>query len=236
MIKLNDPTIKINEEDTKILSNYNTKNRKIPKFFKAKASITVKDHKPNFPHNISCRTINPSKSFLGKIAKINLQTHIDKIRSKSNLTQWLNSEEVIKWFNSFNDKSHKCFINFDIKNLYPSIKKEHLIKANKIAEKYTTFNKQEIDTLMHTCQTIIFHDNRIWTKKTNNNNFDIAMGSFQGAEVCDLIGLYILSEISPITGLPNIGLYRDDGLAIIKQSSGTTLEKIKKSLIKKCLQ
>ena len=62
------------------------------------------------------------------------------------------------------------------------------------------------------------------------------MGSFQGAEICGLIGLYILSEISPITGPSNIGLYRDDGLAIIKQTSGTTLEKIKKSLIKKCLQ
>ena len=64
-IKPNDPTIKINEEATKILSNYNTKIRKIPKFLKAEAFITVKDHKPYFPHNISCRTINPSKSFLG---------------------------------------------------------------------------------------------------------------------------------------------------------------------------
>ena len=81
---------------------------------------------------------------------------------------------------------------------------------------------------MHTCQTIISYDNRIWTKKSNINNFDIAMGSFQGAEVCDLIGLYILSEISPITGPLNIGLYRDDGLAVIKQSSGTSLEKFKK--------
>ena len=229
----NDPTIKINEEATQILSNYNTKNRKIPKFLKAEAFITIKDHKPNFPHNISCRTINPSKSFLGKIAKLNLQTHIDKIRSKSNLTQWLNSDEVIKWFNNINDKAHKCFINFDIKNFYPSIKKEHITKAIKFAEEYTKFNKQEINTLIHTCQTIISYDNRIWTKKSNINNFDIAMGSFQGAEVCDLIGLYILSEISPITGPLNIGLYRDDGLAVIKQSSGTSLEKIKKSLIKK---
>ena len=65
----------------------------------------------------------PFKSFLGKIAKMNLQTHIDKKRSKSNLTEWLNSKEVIKWFNNFNFKSHKCFINFDIKKFNPSIKK-----------------------------------------------------------------------------------------------------------------
>ena len=78
-IEPNDSTIKINEEATQILSNYNTKNRKKPKFLKAEAFITIKDHKPNFPHNISCRTINPSKSFLGKISKSSLQTYIDKI-------------------------------------------------------------------------------------------------------------------------------------------------------------
>ena len=59
------------------------------------------------------------------------------------------------------------------------------------------------------------------------------MGSFNDAEVYDLIGLYILSKISPITGPLKIGLYRDDGLAVIKQSSGTSLVKNKKSLIKK---
>ena len=38
----------------------------------------------------------------------------------------------------------------------------------------------------------------------------LAMGSWDGAEVCDIVGLYLLSQLS----LPNIvvGLYRDDGL------------------------
>ena len=31
--------------------------------------ITVKDHKKDFPHKISCRLINPSKSDIGKISK-----------------------------------------------------------------------------------------------------------------------------------------------------------------------
>ena len=76
---------------------------------------------------------------------------------------------------------------------------------------------------MHTCPTILLYDNRSWTKKSYINNFDIARGSFQGAEVSNLIGLYLLSEI---TGPLNIGLYRDDSLTVIKQSSGISLEKI----------
>ena len=62
------------------------------------------------------------------------------------------------------------------------------------------------------------------------------MGSFHGAEVCDLVGLYILSKLFPIVGAPNIGLYRDDGLGVIKQSFGSTLEKIKKTIISEMLK
>ena len=38
------------------------------------------------------------------------------------------------------------------------------------------------------------------------------MGGFHGAEVCELVGLYILSKLKHI--LNNVGLYRDDGLAV----------------------
>ena len=38
------------------------------------------------------------------------------------------------------------------------------------------------------------------------------MGSFDGAEACELVGLFLLSQLSH-TNL-NVGLYRDDGLAV----------------------
>ena len=38
------------------------------------------------------------------------------------------------------------------------------------------------------------------------------MGSFDGAEVCELVGLYLLSQLQHLA--MNVGLYRDDGLAI----------------------
>ena len=58
------------------------------------------------------------------------------------------------------------------------------------------------------------------------------MGSFHGAEVCDLIGLYLLDKINTATGLSSIGLYRDDGLGVIDQTSGTHRERLKKKIIK----
>ena len=186
-----DPTININNEAALLLNDRKVKNKKIPKYQKSEAFLTIKDHKPNFPYKISCRTINPSKSHIGKWTKVILQNHIEEIRSKSELLQWKNSNDVIDWFQNINDKKHKCFINFDIKNFYPSINKVHLLKAIEFSKKYTDFTDDEIELIMHTCQTVVYYDNRMWTKSSNNEHFDIAMGSYHGAEVCDLVGLFI---------------------------------------------
>ena len=52
-----------------------------------KAFITLKDHKPNFPNNIKCRLINPTKSNLGKISKQILQKINSKIQQPTGVLQ-----------------------------------------------------------------------------------------------------------------------------------------------------
>ena len=56
------------------------------------------------------------------------------------------------------------------------------------------------------------------------------MGSYDGAETCELVGCYLLSQLKEVPGL-NIGLYRDDGLAILDQTPKET-ERIKKEICK----
>ena len=58
------------------------------------------------------------------------------------------------------------------------------------------------------------------------------MGAFDGAEVCELVGTFLLNKISQKYNKNNIGLYRDDGLAMFKNKSGPESEKIKKELQK----
>ena len=55
------------------------------------------------------------------------------------------------------------------------------------------------------------------------------MGSYDGGEVCELIGVFMLSLIGNIYNRNNIGLYRDDGLAVFKNTNGLESEKIKKT-------
>jgi hypothetical protein len=56
------------------------------------------------------------------------------------------------------------------------------------------------------------------------------MGSYDGAETCELVGCYILSILTKKYG-QNIGLYRDDGLAAFQQAP-QRIERIKKDLCK----
>ena len=57
------------------------------------------------------------------------------------------------------------------------------------------------------------------------------MGSFDGAEVCELVGLFLLQKLQLLLGRGNVGLYRDDGLAALKNQSGPHSERIRKKLI-----
>ena len=50
------------------------------------------------------------------------------------------------------------------------------------------------------------------------------MGSHNGAEICELVGLHILEKLLNLIGRKNVGLYRDDELAVINNSSEPTLD------------
>ena len=53
------------------------------------------------------------------------------------------------------------------------------------------------------------------------------MGSFDGAETCELVGLYLLSQLKHLN--IDIELYRDDGLAICNKTP-RQIELIKKEI------
>ena len=62
--------------------------------------------------------------------------------------------------------------------------------------------------------------------------FAASMGPYDVAEVCELIGIFLLNLLGRQYDTKNIGLYRDDGLSIFRNCSGPQMEKIKKHLQK----
>ena len=103
---------------------------------------------------------------------------------------------------SFPLKNQKSFISFDIVDFYSSITESLL--------------DQTIDSLP-------------WVKRDSSNAFDVTMGRYDGAEICELVGLFILLKLKDTFG-NNIGLYRDNGLVLLETKSGRLSDKARKEL------
>ena len=67
--------------------------------------------------------------------------------------------------------------------------------------------------------------------KDSKNQFDMSMVANDGAEICELVGLYMPTEIHENMDFTSVGLYRDDGLAVMRSASGSSLDRYRKKLI-----
>ena len=197
------------------------------------AFVTLKDHKPNFNTNPTCRLLNPTKSEVGIISKQILDKVNNNIRIATSLVQWTNTDQVIAWFKTL-QRGKQQFLKFDVKDFYPSISKELFGKALSFAKKYSPISEQEEKIVYNATKSVLYHDDKIWVKKTRSADeeelFDITMGGFHGAEVCELVGLYMIDGLTKILPGGNVGLYRDDGLAAIPKQPGPETERLKKKI------
>ena len=219
----------INLEAKKIAEKLKLDDR-IEKIPETEAFITLKDHKQNFIHQPSCRLINPTKTEMGIISQKILQTINTSVRDKTKLNQWRSTNEAIDWFNGLNNKKSIEFLQCDIVDFYPSITEDLLDRALLFASKHTTITAQDKEILHHARKTVLFVKGEAWTKK--NSLFDVSMGAYDGAEVAELVGLFILSHINEQIPELNFGLYRDDGLAVYETSAGCKIDSMRKNLTK----
>ena len=139
----------------------------------------------------------------------------------------------INWFKKIEIKNSHKFLMFDIKDFNPSIKEGLLIEALEFAKQHVTIISKDRETIFHARKSILYNEGEPWTKK-QSNNFDVTNESYDGAEVCELIGTFTLTLIGNKYNSNNIGLYRDDRLAVFKNTSGPQSEKNKD--FKKCLR
>ena len=75
---------------------------------------------------------------------------------------------------------------------------------------------------------LLYNNDQPWNKK-GGAIFYVGMGSFDGAEICDIVGLFLFYQTQHL-GL-NMGLFRDVGLAVSKKTT-RQIEIAKKELCK----
>ena len=119
----------------------------------------------------------------------------------------------------------KSSTNYIYKNL------KLLSKALDFAKEFSDITDTEIEIIMHARKSLLFSDGEIWIKK-GDELFDVTMGSFDGAEICELVGLFLLFALMQQFGKECVGLYRDDGLAVFQNMSGPEADRTRKKIIK----
>ena len=58
------------------------------------------------------------------------------------------------------------------------------------------------------------------------------MGSYDGVEVRELVGIYVLTRLTTIIKKSDCGLYRDDSLVILRNVNGQKIDRTRKNIIK----
>ena len=96
----------------------------------------------------------------------------------------------------------------------------------KFAEEYIDIPTDDKAVIKHARKSLLFNESETWMKK-DTGLFDVAMGAFDGAKVCELVGNFLLHKLSEKYERKNLALHGDDGLAIFKNVSGPASEKIK---------
>ena len=124
-------------------------------------------HKEDFENKRSVRLLNPAKYEIGRITKLDvLLNKINvAIKSKLKLNHWKNTKEVIDWFVRIDEKPLYKFVQFHIKEFYPSIKESLLEKALKFAGEYIDIPTDDKAIIKHALKSLLFNKSQTWIKK-----------------------------------------------------------------------
>ena len=151
---------------------------------------------------------------------------------KKKVNQSKDSANTIKWFKNIPNKKASPFVNFDLENFYPSISEKLLTDTVSYAKSLIDITKEEYSIIMHSRKIFLFQNSEQWVKKDGNEDFDVPMGCYNGAEICELVGSFILNQLGSIIAKNDISLYWDDGLGIFCRISKPMIERKKKLTVK----
>ena len=69
------------------------------------------------------------------------------------------------------------------------------IKAINFAEKLVNITHEEKVIIKHARKSLLYDNTEPWIKK-DSGLFDETMGAYDGAEICELVGIFLLYKLS----------------------------------------
>ena len=170
-----------------LLTRHHGKVRNLLLYF---SDITLKDHKENF-NSPTVRLINPAKNELRRISKAILENINKRLYTSLNINHWKNTTSGIEWFKRIEQKHLYKLIMSDIKDFYPSIQKELTKIKIWFAREYIDITCKDTEIIYHARKSLLFDEKDTWLKK-HSGLFDVTIGANDGAEVYELVGIYMI--------------------------------------------
>ena len=131
----------------------------------------------------------PFKKRVGKVSKAILEKVNTILVDSVKVNQWKDTDNVINWFNAIKDKSQCCFIQLGIAEFYPSVIESILDIAISFARQHKDISNENLRRMKHYRKSLLYN-NQEPSKKTNTDScLDVTMGSYDGAEICKLVGI-----------------------------------------------
>ena len=100
------------------------------------------------------------------------------------------------------------------------------------AKLHTSIDDKDLSLVMRCRKSLLFFGNKIWKSNSTESCFDVTVGCFDCAEICELVRLYTQSKLEYILPKTNFGLYRDDGLVLLGNFNDQQMDKKRKAIIK----
>ena len=82
-------------------------------------------------------------------------------------------------------------MQFDIKDFYPSIKETLLHEAIQFAKEHVPIKRKDVKVIFYVRKSVLYNNGEPCVKK-EGCSFDVTMGAYDGAKVCELIGICML--------------------------------------------
>ena len=86
--------------------------------------------------------------------------------------------------------------------------------------------------IFHCQKSLLFYKNEPWKRKDSDSCFEVIMSTYDGAELWEFIGIYLLSQLCIIISKNICERYRDDGLMIQKYINGPQIEQLCQKIMK----
>ena len=68
------------------------------------------------------------------------------------------------------------------------------------------FTSDELEIIMHSRKILLLWQDSTWDKEEGDEDFDIPMGCYDGAEICELVGIYIQNKLCKLKNKKDFGL------------------------------